>query len=76
MISGLDREPMAFEPGTRAAMERCHRFAARAAGQAQAQHVPEQVVVAVPLAPAVQGHEKQIPALQLFEQQLAVGLRG
>ena len=60
------------EPAAGPPVEGGHRLGAGLAGQPGAQHVGEQVVVAVPDPLVVQRHQEQVGPLQLLQDRLAV----
>ena len=61
-------------PDAGAPVERRHLAGGRAAVSSGAQHLREEVMIAIPVAFIVQRHQKQIGALELVEDELAVAL--
>ncbi len=62
---------MLLVPPTCATMQ-FHRTLGRLIGQVRAQHIAKEVVIAIPVVLAIEGREKEICAIELFQYQAAI----
>jgi hypothetical protein len=74
MLYCFVNETVLFEPETCAAVEVGHDSRRHTAYETFPQHLRKQMMVAIPLAVIVQRYQKQISALKLIQDKLAIGL--
>ena len=72
VLHRFGNQSLPLVPHAGAAVQAGHRFGRHAARQPLPQHLGKQMMVAIPLALIVQRHDKQVGALQLIQDELAV----
>ena len=75
MVQGFIGQIPFREPGRRPAVHLRHLLGSASARRAVQQHIPEQLVIAIPLPAAVQGNDEQVGALHPIDTGSRVVLR-
>src|SRR5215213_4251804 len=73
MVQRFGCQSLALEPAAGAAMQYCHLRQGGTISEAVSQRLDKQWVVAIPALLVVQRHNKQVAALDLGQEELAIG---
>jgi hypothetical protein len=74
VLHRFGNQSLSLKPYAGAAVQASHRFRWHPARQPVPQHIGKQVMIAIPVAVIVQRHDKQVGALKLLQNELAICL--